>query len=265
MSSREAILASVRANLPKAKPPLPAPSLFDENPPPSLLETFRNSLTRMGGRVVDPGPAGDPLAPARALIAHSRLVCSATPEIAGGLDLAAIVEPRDLADVDHAVARAVFGVAETGSVLLTDETLKVNALAYLAQHLVVLLDPSDIVANLHNAYARPEVGERPTLCSIRGLRRPRISRACSFAAPRGSARSRSCSRPGLRMGLRSVRAARIVKSASKTSVSGRCSVLPNASAGGKFRRDGPAAGERGFGGEGAADRPSTRRPRNATL
>ncbi len=160
MSSRDAILASVRANLPKAKPPLPALSLFDENSPPSLIETFRNSLTRMGGRLVDPGPADDPLAPARALIAHSRLVCSATPEIAGGLDLAPIVEPRELADVDHAVARAVFGVAETGSVLLTDETLKVNALAYLAQHLVVLLDPSDIVANLHNAYARPEVGER---------------------------------------------------------------------------------------------------------
>lgn len=25
---------------------------------------------------------------------------------------------------------------------------------------MVLLDPSDIVANLHNAYARPELGER---------------------------------------------------------------------------------------------------------
>jgi L-lactate dehydrogenase complex protein LldG len=161
MSSRDAILASVRANLPKTKSPLPAPSLCAEGPPASLVEAFTKSLERMGGRVVEPGPADDPLAPARALIEQSRLVCSATPEIASGLDLAAIVEPRDLADVDHAVVRAVFGVAETGSVLLTDETLKVNALAYLAQHLVVLLDPSDIVANLHNAYARSEVRERP--------------------------------------------------------------------------------------------------------
>jgi len=161
MSSRDAILASVRANLPKTKPPLPTPSLFDENPPTSLVETFRNSLTRMGGRLVDPGPADDPLAPARALIEQSRLVCSATPEIASGRDLAAIVEPRDLADVDHAVVRAVLGVAETGSVLLTDETLQVSALAYLAQHLVVLLDPSEIVANLHHAYARSELMKRP--------------------------------------------------------------------------------------------------------
>jgi L-lactate dehydrogenase complex protein LldG len=38
-----------------------------------------------------------------------------------------------LADVDHAVVRACCGVAETGSVLLTDVDLKVYARANLAQ------------------------------------------------------------------------------------------------------------------------------------
>jgi L-lactate dehydrogenase complex protein LldG len=36
----------------------------------------------------------------------------------------------------------------------------VNALAYLAQHLIVLLDPADIVVNIHSAYARPKFRER---------------------------------------------------------------------------------------------------------
>jgi len=54
----------------------------------------------------------------------------------------------------------LFGVAETGSVLLSDADLRVNAVAYLAQHLIVLLDPADIVANLHHAYRRPEFRER---------------------------------------------------------------------------------------------------------
>jgi hypothetical protein len=31
-----------------------------------------------------------------------------------------------------------------------------NAVAYLAQHLIVFIDPADIVANLHHAYRRPE-------------------------------------------------------------------------------------------------------------
>jgi L-lactate dehydrogenase complex protein LldG len=50
------------------------------------------------------------------------------------------------------VVRAVFGVAETGSVWLSEREFVVNALGFLPQHLVVLLDPAAIVANLHHAY-----------------------------------------------------------------------------------------------------------------
>lgn len=157
MTSRDAILASIRANQPKIDRPRPAVPRFDANPPASLEEAFGAALARMGGRLVERGPANDPLAPLRALLAKSRLVCSAVPEIAGQRRLTTLVDPRTLADVDHAVVRAAFGVAETGSVLLTDTDLKVNALAYLAQHLVVLLDPAEIVVNLHHAYARPEL------------------------------------------------------------------------------------------------------------
>jgi L-lactate dehydrogenase complex protein LldG len=52
--------------------------------------------------------------------------------------------------------RACFGIAETGSVLFTEDELQVNALAYLAQHLIVLLDPKDIVASTQDAYRRGE-------------------------------------------------------------------------------------------------------------
>jgi L-lactate dehydrogenase complex protein LldG len=160
MSSRDAILASIRSNLPKLDRPLPMVPKFDADPPADLIGAFGNALKRMGGRLLDPDPGGDATAPVRALLADSHLVCSAAPEIAGTLDLADVADPRTLADVDHAVVRASCGVAESGSVLLTDGDLKVNALAYLAQHLIVLLDPGDIVVNLHGAYARPEFRER---------------------------------------------------------------------------------------------------------
>jgi L-lactate dehydrogenase complex protein LldG len=58
------------------------------------------------------------------------------------------------------VVRASFAVAETGSVLLSEADLHVNAIAYLAQHLIVLLDPADIVVNLHHGYRRPEFRDR---------------------------------------------------------------------------------------------------------
>ena len=156
MSSRDDILASIRANLPRVDRPLPDVPLFGDHPPASLLDAFKKSLHQMGGVFLDPPASGDSLAPVRAKIADAKTVCSTVPEIAGNRDIAGIGAPQDLADVDFAIVRASFAVAETGSVLLSDADLHVNAVAYLAQHLIVLLDPADIVVNLHHAYRRPE-------------------------------------------------------------------------------------------------------------
>ena len=156
MSSRAEILASIRANRPQVERRAPEVPLFDENPPASLLAAFKESLQRMGGLFVEPPASGDLLAPVREKIAQARVMCSTVPEIAGNRDIAGVIAPRELADVDFAIVRAAFAVAETGSVLLSDAGLHVNALAYLAQHLIVLLDPADVVVNLHQAYRRPE-------------------------------------------------------------------------------------------------------------
>jgi L-lactate dehydrogenase complex protein LldG len=118
----------------------------------------------MGGLFLDPPASGDILAPVRTKIAGAEVVCSTVPEITGNLDLSGIDAARDLADVDFAVVRASFAVAETGSVLLSDADLSVNAIAYLAQHLIVLLDPADIVVNLHHAYRRPEFRDGHYAC-----------------------------------------------------------------------------------------------------
>ena len=160
MSSRDEILASIRKNLPRVDRPLPDVPLFDDNPPASLLAAFKDSLERMGGLFLDPPASGDILTSIREKIAGAKVVCSTVPEIAGNRDIASISATQDLADVDFTIVRASFGVAETGSVLLSDADLHVNAVAYLAQHLIVLLDPADIVVNLHHAYRRPEFRDR---------------------------------------------------------------------------------------------------------
>jgi L-lactate dehydrogenase complex protein LldG len=156
MNSRDEILAAIRANLPRVDRPLPSVPLFDDDQPASLLSAFKESLERMGGVLLDPPTSGDVLAPIREKIANATVVCSTVPEIAGNRDIMGVSAPQQLADVDLAIVRASFAVAETGSVLLSDVDLKVNTVAYLAQHLIVLLDPADIVVNLHHAYRRPE-------------------------------------------------------------------------------------------------------------
>jgi L-lactate dehydrogenase complex protein LldG len=160
MSSRDDVLASIRVSLPRVDRPLPAVPLFDDNSPTSLLAAFKDNLQRMGGVFLDPPASGDPLSPVREKIVGAKVVCSTVPEIAGNRDIASVGATQDLADVDFAIVRASFAVAETGSVLLSDADLHVNAVGYLAQHLIVLLDPADIVVNLHHAYRRPEFRDR---------------------------------------------------------------------------------------------------------
>lgn len=150
MSSRDDILARVRKNQP---PPQPRPSVptFDAATG-SPLQTFKAALIRMGGKVADAPAGGDLDALVRKLFPNAKVVCSATPEVAGNRPLDRVRAPAELDDVDVGIVRAVFGVAETGSVWLTDTEFKVNALGFLPQHLVVLLDPARIVGNMHHAY-----------------------------------------------------------------------------------------------------------------
>jgi L-lactate dehydrogenase complex protein LldG len=155
MSSRDEIMASIRAHRPKLERPEPAVPLFDDDAAEDLLEAFGKQLERMGGELMKPNPA-DPLAPVRERIAGAKVVCSNAPEIAGNKRLVPGMRPADLADVDYGIVRASFAVAETGSICLTDADLGVNTLGCLPQRLIVLLDPSDIVVNIHHAYRRPE-------------------------------------------------------------------------------------------------------------
>jgi L-lactate dehydrogenase complex protein LldG len=156
MSSREKILSAIRANRPKLERLLPEIPLFDESRPATLLAIFKSSLERMGGIFLDPPVAGDALQTLRDKIAGAKVVCSVVPELDGNRNIAQVNSPAELADVDYTIVRASFAVAETGSVLLSEDDLHVNAVAYLAQHLIVLLDPADIVVNLHHAYRRAE-------------------------------------------------------------------------------------------------------------
>lgn len=149
MSAREDILARIRKNQP-APTALPQVPTFDGVARGSLLERFKAGVLRMGGKVVE---TPDPLdALIRSLHPEARVVCSATDEVAGSYPLDALRAPAELDGVEVGVVRAVFGVAETGSVWLTGAQFKVNALGFLSQHLVVLLDPARIVANMHHAY-----------------------------------------------------------------------------------------------------------------
>ncbi|HEX5151118.1 MAG TPA: lactate utilization protein [Parafilimonas sp.] len=57
-----------------------------------------------------------------------------------------------LEDVDVAIINAHFGIAENGSVWITENIIKERVLPFICQHLVVLLDKKNIVPTMHDAY-----------------------------------------------------------------------------------------------------------------
>jgi L-lactate dehydrogenase complex protein LldG len=122
------------------------------------LQAFRAALERMGGRWVDAPADGDLGALLATLFPQASVVVSATPEVAGTRPLDARAAPATLDDVDVGVVRALFGVAETGSVLIDEAQFVVPALGFLSQHLMVLLDPQRIVTDMHAAYREPVLG-----------------------------------------------------------------------------------------------------------
>ncbi|BBA44373.1 MULTISPECIES: LutC/YkgG family protein [Burkholderia] len=154
MSSRDLILSRLREVRP-ARRPLPQVPMFDANLPPAV-DTFRASLARLGGTWCALPERTSLDAFIRSRFPGASVFCSATPEFDGNRDLAAIDDPRALNDVDVGIVRPAFAVSETGSIWLSETEYNVNALGYLSQHLVALLDPADIVGNLHHAYHRNE-------------------------------------------------------------------------------------------------------------
>ena len=157
MTTREAFLAKVRAAQPDARQ-RPEVPLFASTGG-DLRARFTAALAGMGGTCVEAASAADVLALIHQRFGIEASVCSATTEVPGTRPLAADTAPASLQDVDVGVVRARFGVAETGSVWFSEREYVVNALGYIVQHLVVLLDPAQMIDGLQDLYRRPDFRE----------------------------------------------------------------------------------------------------------
>jgi len=156
MDTRDEILNSVLKNQP-AHRELPQVPMFHRNPE-SLVSVFEKSLKYMAGEFVD-RPPSDFAAYLRNKFPNAKIICSAVPEYSGNRKPEDYTNWSAAHDIDVTIVRSPLGVAETGSVLLTEKELRVNTIGFLALHIVILLDPKNIVENIHDAYQHPAFRE----------------------------------------------------------------------------------------------------------
>jgi L-lactate dehydrogenase complex protein LldG len=117
-----------------------------------LAAYFQKQLAAMGGQSFVVSGYDEARSKIASLFPEANVICSVVPGIPGNRPIIAGQGGQAINDVDVAVLRSRLGVAEAGAVWLNDADLVIPALGVLAQHLVVLLNPEDIVPTLHEAY-----------------------------------------------------------------------------------------------------------------
>src|ERR1700756_3497144 len=158
MNFRDTILRNVRNNQPSSRE-LPAVPKFHSEQPVDLKRLFVAALKELTGEVVTEPPADfDKFLKKR--FPNAKTICSTVAEYTGNQEPDDFARWSDASSIDVAIVRSPLGVAETGSVLLSEEEFRVNTIGFLAHDIVILLDPAEIVENIHDAYGHPHFRDK---------------------------------------------------------------------------------------------------------
>ena len=160
MSSKEDILKKYRANV---REQFDMPDLSDIAAiryPDPLLQ-FINMTRSVGGNAIEVDADTDINALIRELYPDAKEIASNLPEITiATRNPDEVGRARDLNGTDVGIIRGEFGVAENACVWIPQQ-MKEKAVMFISEHLVILLKKSEIVHNMHEAYARLSVPSGP--------------------------------------------------------------------------------------------------------
>lgn len=152
MNARDHILKAVRAAQ-AAKEYSHLPEVYFEAP--AALVDFLATLEMIGARVLRGIALDEAKAWLLANVPASAAMASTVPDLPGHVDLRAISDPHQLDGIHTAILRARFGVCENGAVWMDETELGPHrVLPFIAEHLFIVLNAADLVANMHQAYER---------------------------------------------------------------------------------------------------------------
>lgn len=153
MSSRERILAAVKQNQPPLSP-LPDISMFKVSEV-EIAAKYTDIFTGIGGQVfrLTSLDAIKEIIPEQ--FDTSKRIVTTLQELTDIAELiSADADPHSYDDVEVAIIKARFAVAENGAVWLTEDVMGQRIIPYICQHLAVVVTESSLVSTMHDAYAR---------------------------------------------------------------------------------------------------------------
>ncbi|MFY4841427.1 LutC/YkgG family protein [Aliarcobacter butzleri] len=153
MTSKEKILNSIRENNIVKDVKLPSYENFGikfDN----KFETFSTMLESVGGKALviekeDLDKTIKELYPYEKVIASNVDFCSL-----GNFDSNLQDDAHNLKDIDLAIVKGNFAVAENGAIWMKDESNRHRSLYFIAQNIVIVINENEIVNNMHEAYEK---------------------------------------------------------------------------------------------------------------
>ena len=153
MSSKEDILKKYRANV-RERFDMPDLSDIKAITYSDPLLQFMNMTKSVGGNAIEVEAGRDVNDLIRELFPDAKEIASNLPEITiATRNPDEVGRARDLNGTDVGVIRGCFGVAENACVWIP-QTMKEKAVCFISENLIILLPKSQIVNNMHEAYAR---------------------------------------------------------------------------------------------------------------
>lgn len=150
-SARDRILGRIKAGLP-TEVELPEVPMYEVAG--DKVANFIAKLESFDGKVVRVADRGEAM---RWLATHldvaGKKVYSSVPQFKGNFEVDPTTDPHSTHVIDICVARGLFGVGETGSIWVTEESLGLTACALFSTDLYLLLDVNKIYGGMHEAYA----------------------------------------------------------------------------------------------------------------
>ncbi len=153
MTSREEILAKVKTNQPDARP-LPADLTTIPGRMESVLQ-FKTVLTTIGGAIVEVANFEEIAQYIQQEFKDKKRLISTLPELGSVTESGwENKDPHSYENVDLAVIKAHFGVAENAALWITEDLMQQRVVPFLCQQLAVVVNKADIVATMHDAYSK---------------------------------------------------------------------------------------------------------------
>lgn len=152
---REQILKSIEENKPELVK-VPAIDLNKFSEDSDLLETFKSNVHLVGGQLVEIDQKEELASEIKKLYPNATKIVSTLdgPLLKGTMSIAKDTDPHSLETIDLAIIKGQFGVAENGSVLITEEDFTLRVLPFITNDLVLVVSKNDICQNMHEAYKK---------------------------------------------------------------------------------------------------------------